>query len=149
MEVNAELPPHQSLRDSFPSRGSLKSCSLITKALCYNCRIFPKGEDAEMKNLEEWSKCHNALERTEKLFWRCFGLYEAEEPEEFSEVFPLGKSNVKIKYEKIVHEVMLPDYVQEFISVYLNILVDDHNVGWFKNIFFPDGTDADEFFVIE
>ena len=44
---------------------------------------------------------------------------------------------------------MLPDYDQEFISMYLNIYVDDHNVGWFKNMLMMDGTDFDEFFVIE
>lgn len=102
-----------------------------------------------MKNLEEWSKLHNAVERTEELFWCCFQSYKEEEPEEFSEVFPKNKSNVRIEFEKIVHEVMLPDYDQEFISVYLNIYVDDHNVGWFKNMLMMDGTDFDEFFVIE
>ena len=102
-----------------------------------------------MKELEEWSKIHNALERTEKLFWSCFQSYKEEDPEEFSEIFPKEKSNVRIEFKKIVHEVILPDYDQEFISVYLNIFVDDHNVGWFKNMFLMDGTDFDEFFVIE
>ena len=108
-----------------------------------------KGENFEMEKLEEWSKCHNALERTEELFWCCFQSYKEEEPEEFSKVFPKEKLNVRIEFEKIVHEVMLPDYDQEFISIYLNIFVDDHNVGWFKNIFLMNGTDFDEFFVIE
>ena len=49
-----------------------------------------------MKKLEEWSKLHNALERTEELFWCCFQSYKEEEPEEFSEVFPKDKSNVRI-----------------------------------------------------
>ena len=104
---------------------------------------------AQMKNLKEWSKLYNALERTEELFWCCFQSYKEEEPEEFAEVFPKEKTNVRIEFEKIVHEVMLPDYDQEFISVYLNIYVDDHNVGWFKNMLMMDGTDFDEFFVIE
>ena len=102
-----------------------------------------------MKNLEEWSKLHNAIERTEDLFWYCFESYRTEEPEEFIEAFPQDKANVRIEFEKIVHEVMLPDYDDEFISVYLNIYVDDHNVGWFKNMFMMDGTDFDEFFVID
>lgn len=102
-----------------------------------------------MNNLEKWSKRHNALERTEELFWCCFQSYEQEESEEFSEVFPKGKANVRIEFKKIVHEVVLPDYDQEFISVYLNIYVDGHNVGWFKNMLLIDGTDFDEFFVIE
>ena len=102
-----------------------------------------------MKNLEEWSKCHKVLSRTEELFWHCFQSFKEEEPEEFAEVFPKEKTNVRIEFEKIVHEVMLPDYDQEFISVYLNIYVDDHNVGWFKNMLMMDGTEFDEFFVIE
>ena len=102
-----------------------------------------------MKELEEWSKIHNALERTEELFWSCFQSYKEEDPEEFSEIFPKEKSNVRIVFEKIVHEVILPDYDQEFISIYINIFVDDHSVGWFKNMFLMDGTDFDEFFVIE
>lgn len=101
-----------------------------------------------MKNLEEWSKRHNAIERTEELFWCCFQSYKEEEPEEFSIIFPKEK-NVRVEFEKIAHEVMLPDYDQEFISIYLNIFADDHNVGWFKNMLLTDGTNFDEFFVIE
>ena len=89
-----------------------------------------------MKNIKEWAMNNNVLQRTEDLFWTCFQSYREEEPEEFSDVFPKGKLNVRIEFEKIVHEVVLPDYDQEFISVYLNIYVDDHNVGWFKNMFF-------------
>ncbi len=102
-----------------------------------------------MKNIKEWSINNNALQRTEELFWICFQSYKEEEPEEFGEVFPKDKTNVKIEFEKIVHEVILPEYEQEFISVYLNIYVDDHNVGWFKNEFCLDGTQFDEFFVID
>ena len=78
-----------------------------------------------------------------------FSIIQGKEPEEFFEVFPKDKSNVRIEFEKIVHEVMLPDYDQELISVYLNIYVDDCNVGWFKNMLMMDGTDFDELFVIE
>ena len=120
---------------------------IASKPYVSQCRIL-KGS-AQMKNLKEWSKLYNALERTEELFWCCFQSYKEEEPEEFAEVFPKEKTNVRIEFEKIVHEVMLPDYDQEFISVYLNIYVDDHNVGWFKNMLMMDGTDFDEFFVIE
>ena len=102
-----------------------------------------------MKDLKEWCNSYHALERTEELFWCCFASYKEEEPEEFSETFPKGKSNVRIEFEKIVHEVMLSDDDQEFISIYLNIFVDDYNVGWFKNMFLTDGTAFDEFFVIE
>ena len=55
-----------------------------------------------MRNIEEWSKLHNALERTEELFWCCFQSYKEEEPEEFAEVFPKEKINVRIEFEKIV-----------------------------------------------
>lgn len=102
-----------------------------------------------MKNLQEWSQCHNAMQRTQDLFWRCFESYKQEESEEFSEVFTQDKENITIEFEKIVHEVMLPEFEQEFISVYLNIFVDDRNVGWFKNMFLPSGEDFDEFLVIE
>ena len=102
-----------------------------------------------MIDIKEWSDCYNAFERTKELFWCCFQSYKEEEPEEFCEVFPEEKSNVRIELEKIVHEVMLRDFDQEFISVYLNIFVGKHNVGWFKNMFCMDGTDFDEFFVIE
>lgn len=102
-----------------------------------------------MKGLKEWCERYRALARTEELFWRCFQLYKEEEPEEFSENFPEGKENVRIEFEKIVYEVMLPDYDQEFISIYLNIFVNEDNVGWFKNMLLTDGADFDEFFVIE
>ncbi len=102
-----------------------------------------------MKDLKKWSIKFNALERTENVFWECFYLYEAEEPEEFAEVFLYGKENVILEFEKIVHEVALPDYDQEFVSVYLNIYVGEDLIGYFKNIFLSDGTQFDEAFVIE
>jgi len=102
-----------------------------------------------MKNIKEWAMNNNVLQRTEDLFWTCFQSYREEEPEEFVEVFPEDKTNVKTEFIKIVHEVILPDFEQEVISVYLNIYVGDHNVGWFKNVFCLDGTEFDEFFVIE
>ena len=81
-------------------------------------------------------------------FFRKFA-YKKEEPLEFSEVFPNDVVGVVPLLDKIVFELTLPNYEQEFVSVYIRIMLDERNVGWFKHVYMVDGEDFDEYFVID
>ena len=102
-----------------------------------------------MINFKEWCDKNRALERTEELFWQCFQLYKEEEPEEFAETFSADKDGVTVEFEKISYEALLPEFNQELVAVYLTVYVNGDSIGWFKNMFKADGTQFDEFFVIE
>lgn len=102
-------------------------------------------------DLRQWCLEHNVLTRTESVFWIYFDAYKKDEPEEFETVFPHGRYDVTLEYERVQHELSLPDFDRdtEVVSVYLRIFSDHSEVGYFKMQFCLDGTEFDEFFVIE
>lgn len=99
--------------------------------------------------IKKWYEDYNIKNRTLDMFWNCFDVYCADDYEEFVTVFPLGKTNVNLVFEKVSYEIDLPDFGQELISIYIKIYVDSKNVGWYKQLYFLNGEPFDEYFVIE
>ena len=99
--------------------------------------------------MKKWYTENNVLNRAIESFWKCFENYESEEHEEYTTVFPKGKENVKLIFEKFVYEVVSLDFDHEIFSLYLHIFVDDETVGWFKQEYLLDGMAVDEFFVVD
>lgn len=99
--------------------------------------------------IKQWCDKNNTLDRTITAFWNCFNVYKTDDYEEFITIFPEDKSNVNIIFERISYEFDLPSFRQELIGVYINIFVNDKKVGWFKQLFLPNGEMFDEYFVIE
>lgn len=96
--------------------------------------------------LKNWCNENNAIVETTRSFWDSFNEFKKEEPNEFYSVF--GNEIVELFLDKICYELNLPEFEQEFVSVTLDMFVNDTNVGWFKQIFFLDGKKFDEHFVL-
>lgn len=99
--------------------------------------------------IKDWSDNNNILVRTLEMFWNCFEVYCNEDYEEFITVFPEGKTNVNLKFDKISFEIDLPDFLQELIAVTIDIYVYEKKVGWFKQLYLLSGEPFDEYFVID
>jgi hypothetical protein len=97
----------------------------------------------------KWCNDNNILNRTVNMFWKCFETYSKEEPEEYKTVFPAGKKNVILKFDKVAYEIDLPNFSQELIAVTLNIYICESEVGWYKQLYLRNGEPFDEYFVIE
>ena len=101
-----------------------------------------------LKNLlKNWCNKNNAIEETTTSFWYNFNEFKREEPDEFYSVF--GNGEVKLFFDKISYELNLPALEQEFVSVSLDIFVNNKQVGWFKQIFYLDGSKYDDNFVLD
>jgi len=83
------------------------------------------------------------------LFWECFEAYKDEEPLEFSEVFPTARTGVSPLFDKVVYELSIPNCEQEFVSVYIRMLYNEREIGWFKHEYMLDGEDFDAHFLID
>lgn len=103
-----------------------------------------------MKNyLTAWYANNDAEKRTVDLFWRCFESYKNDDFDEFCSVFSKDKENVKIELDRLSYELNLPELSNEFISVCIDIYVEEKKVGWFKQYYSVDGEPYDEYFVID
>ena len=102
-----------------------------------------------MINLKEWYEEKNIFAHTLKNFWHSFETYAEDDYEEFAVVFPKGNTNVSLKPDRISYEIDLPNFLQDLIAIYINIYVDERQVGWFKQLYLLDGEPFDEYFIID
>lgn len=99
--------------------------------------------------IKKWCHNNNALNRTLEMFWNSFEIYSNEDYEEYITVFPDGKNNVVLKFDKISYEIDLPDFSQELIAVTIDIYIREMRVGWYKQLYLLNGEPFDEYFVID
>lgn len=101
------------------------------------------------EDIIKWSNNNNAMNRTLEMFWNCFETYSNEDYDEYKSVFPDGKKNILLKFDKISCEIDLPDFSQELIAITLDIYIFETKVGWYKQLYLLNGEPYDRYFVIE
>jgi len=101
--------------------------------------------------IQDWLNNHKIIEKCNKGFWRCFEEYKSDSPKEFSDVFRNeSRTNIAIALDKICLCLNYSwNYGKPTIQIDFTIMLQNKEIGWYREIYFTDGEFVDDFFVID
>lgn len=102
-----------------------------------------------MSDLQEWCLKHNVKERTLTAFHNALEAYREEETMEYGKVFPNELMPIIPIFDKVCHVFSFPEFEFERVQIDMSIEYDERTVGWYRMIYEMDGSEFDDYFVIE
>lgn len=101
------------------------------------------------EDILNWINEHDLLKKCTQNFWIAFSNYKDEEPNEFDEVIGKNEKNVNVKPLRVSYDLLLSDLNNPQYSIILDIYLGEQLIGYYKEIYFPNGELVDDFFVID
>jgi hypothetical protein len=98
-----------------------------------------------------WLGENRIIDKSKSNFWNSYENYKTEYPDEFSRVFQTKNGgNVRIDLDKVKLCLNYKiDYGEPTIEIDFDILLNEKEIGWYREIYFTNGEFVDDYFVIE
>ena len=102
-----------------------------------------------MFDLQKWCAEHDAVKRTEQAFYTALETYKNEDAEEYNEVFYDKDLPITAVPDKVYPVFGLSNFDLQHIYVDFYIEYDGKNIGSYRMIYDLDGSEFDDYLVIE